>query len=326
MKREIFIIILFFMFISITPPLQATERTAHIGMIAFDTPFLAACKGLKAGMAEQGFVEGRDIVFSEYNVEKDKSRIPRLMEELATEKIDLVFTVTTPVVLRIRQPAEKHNIPIIFTVVADPVGAGLVSSLRHPETMSGISHIAFELVPRRLLLFKEAFPFLKKVAVFHDPAQKGLSRNNDNPELLAAANEAGVELVEFHIHNKEEMTRACAEITNRMVDGILMLPDTLTVAFFDQLVALSRREKLPMMVIDNMMLAKGGVMGYSPDFYDVGFQAAAMVKSVLDGVDPGNLPVQNPDKVKLEVSMKEVNRLGLAISPDFLIKADEIIR
>jgi len=181
-------------------------------------------------------------------------------------------------------------------------------------------------VPKRLLLFKEAFPHLKKVAVFYDPGQKGLCRNKDNPELQAAAQELEIEIVEFHIHNKEEMIKACSAITNKTIDGLFMLPDTLSAAFFDQLVELSRHEKLPLMVIDNMMLAQGGVMGYSPDFYDVGFQAAAMVNSVLNGIAPGNLPVENPDQVRLEVSLKEINRLGLSISPEFLIKADEIIR
>lgn len=325
MKSTTLPVIIFLIFITLTLPAQAAERTVNIGMIVFDTPFLAACRGLKAGLAENS-VQGANVVFHEYNIKKDKSRVPQIMRELAADKADLVFAVTTPLVLAVKPEAEKYNIPMVFTVVADPVGSGLVSSLLHPGTMSGISYIAFELVPRRLMLFAEAFPDMKKVAVFHDPNEKGLSRNNDNPELKAAAREADVELVEFHIHSKDDLRKTCAAITRRTVDGIFMLPDALSAASFDVLVQLSRREKLPLMVIDNMLLAKGGVMGYSPDFYDTGFQAAAMVKSVLKGVDPGELPVQNPDKIKLKVSLKETNRLGLMISPQFLIKADEIIR
>ena len=325
MKNILLVLILFSgSFLSF--PAHAADRVIKIAMIAFDTPFLAACRGLRDGMAAQGYEEGRNIIFYEYNIAKDKSQIPSIMAKLAAEKVDLVFTVTTPVVLHVRPEAEKYHIPVIFTVVADPVGAGIVSSLRRPGAVTGISHIAFELVPKRLLLFKEAFPELKKVAVFYDPGQKGLSRNRNNPELQAAAREAGVKIIEYHIRNREDMEKACAEISRKTVDGLFMLPDAMSAALFGRMVELSRREKLPIMVIDNMMLAKGGVMGYSPDFYDVGLQAAGMVKSVLSGIDPGELPVQNPDQVKLIISIKEVNRLGLAVSPDFLIQADEFIR
>ncbi len=306
-------------------PAQAADKT-QIAMIAFDTPFLAACRGLRDGLAQLDLVEGRDVVLTEYNLENDQSRLSPLICELAAKKVDLVFAVTTPVALQVRDEAEKYNIPVIFTVVADPVGSGIVTSLRQPGTMSGISHIAFELVPKRLLLFKDAFPGLRKVAVFYDPGQKGLSRNRDNHELMAAAREAGVELVEFHVRDKDQMIRACAAITGKIVDGIFMVPDTIATAFFDQMLELSRREKLPLMVIDNLLLAKGGVMGYSPDFYDVGFQAANMIRCVMSGIEPGKLPVQNPDQIKLVVSLKEINRLGLTISQEFLTGADEILR
>ncbi len=325
MNRTLSALILFFIVIS-SVPARAADRAAHIAMIAFDTPFTAACRGLRQGMKNQGFIEGKDIVFSEYNIKKDKSMIPRLVAELAAQKTDLIFTVTTPVVLNVRQEAEKHNIPVIFSVVADPVGAGIVSSLRHPETMSGISHIAFELVPRRLILFKQAFPQLKKVAVFYDPDQQGLQRNLNNPAFQAAAREEGLEIITFHVHDKEEMARACATITGKTIDGIFMMPDAMSAALFGQMVKLSRREKLPMMVIDNMMLNMGGVLGYSPDFYEVGRQAAAMVTTVLSGTAPGMLPVENPDRIKLVVSLKEAKRLGLIFSADFLTRADEIIR
>ena len=326
MNSALAALILFFIIISTSVPIKAADRAANVAMIAFDTPFMAACRGLKEGMKKQGFIEGQNIIFSEHNIKKDKSIIPRLVNKLAAQKTDLIFTVTTPVVLNVRQEAGKHKIPVIFTVVADPVGAGIVYSLRHPETMSGISHIAFELVPKRLLIFKQAFPQLKKVAVFYDPDQQGLKRNLNNPAFQAATREAGLEIITFHVHNKEDMVKACATINRETVDGIFMLPDTLSAALFDQMVKLSRREKLPLMVIDNMMLGMGGVLGYSPDFFDVGSQAATMVKAVLSGTDPGMLPVENPDRIKLIVSLKEAKRLGLNFSPEFLTKADEIIR
>ena len=105
-----------------------------------------------------------------------------------------------------------------------------------------------------------------------------------------------------------------------------MLPDPLSVAHFKELLELSHRLKIPLMVIDNMLLQRGGVMGYSPDFYGVGVQAATIVDQIFKGTAPGDISVQNAEKVNLVISLKEVRKLGLEISDDILLQADEVLR
>ncbi len=302
------------------------ERDFRVGMIAFDKPFLEVCDGLVDGLEQFGFQRDGNIHYEIHHVDKNISKIPDILDSFAKNHIDLIFTVTTPVALAVKKKAEELNIPVIFTVVADPVGSKIVPSLQASGcAMSGISHIAFELLPKRLLLFKEAFPGLRRVAIFYNPQEKWLRENVNSPALHAAAAEAGIKFVEFHIKNEEEMDRICRSISSKDIDGLFMIPDPLAASLFGRIVKLSRREKLPLMVIDNMFLKKGGVLGYSPAFYDVGFQAASMVHSVFHGIQAGQLPVQNPDKVRLVVSLKEIQRLELDISDTFLSKADEII-
>lgn len=302
------------------------DKVVSVAMIAFGKPFLAACEGLIDGLEKYGFQQGENIHYEIHHVDKDTAKIPALLEAFAEKHVDFIFTVTTPVALAVKKKAAALNIPVIFTVVSDPLGSKLVSSLKKPGTMSGVSHISFELLPKRLVLFKEAFPGLARVAIFFNPQEKWLLEIVNNPALNAAALEAGLEIVEFHVKNEEEMDRVCASISNKDIDGLFMMPDPLAASLFDRMVELSRREGLPLMVVDNMFLKKGGVLGYSPAFYDVGFQAADLAHAVLHGIPVGQLSVQNPDKVRLVVSIKEIEWLGLDISDTFLSRADEILR
>ncbi len=298
----------------------------RIGMIAFAEPFLTVCEGLTDGLKKYGYQQGNNIYYYIHHVGQDTSKIPALLNSFAENHVDLIFTVTTPVALAVKKKAAELKIPVIFTVVADPVGSNLVPSLKMPGAMSGVSHIAFELLPKRLLLFKEAFPRLRKVAIFFNPQERWLLKNVINSTLNAAATEAGLEIVTFHVKNEEDIAKVSDSISSRNIDGLFMVPDPLVASLFSRLVELSRREGLPLMVIDNIFLKKGGVLGYSPSFYDVGLQASHMVHSVLHGIPVGQLPIQNPDKVKLAVSLKEIERLGLDISDTFLSRADEILR
>ncbi len=177
---------------------------------------------------------------------------------------------------------------------------------------------------KRLLLFAEAFPRLRRVAVFHNPEEKFLEGHIDQ-FFKVASTDTRTEIVDIQVRDAMEMKTACERLSRTEVDGIFMVPDPLPMALFGDLLACSRREKLSLMVIDNVLLAKGGVMGYSPDVYDVGFQAAGMAVNIFHGVKVGSLPVQNPDTIKLMVSLKEVKKLGLSITRDILRRADEVI-
>ena len=116
---------------------------------------------------------------------------------------------------------------------------------------------------KRLLLFAEAFPSMKRVAVFHNPEEKFLAGPIEQFQKLVST-DTRIEIVDIHVRNAMEMKIACKRLSKMAVDGIFMVPDPLPMAMFGDLLICSRREKLPLMVIDNMLLAKGGVMGYSP--------------------------------------------------------------
>ena len=303
-------------------------------VLAYARPFFKAADGLKDGLRHLGLRPGREVVFAIHELNRDLGRITALLPKkdgLPENSWDLVFTITTPVTQAVKKIVEKQGlqIPVVFTVVADPQGSGIVGDLRRPGGwFSGVSHSSLELLPQRLLLFKDAFPKMHRLLVFFNPDEEISRRSYDCSLLHRAARDCGVELVARRVRNGGELKRQCAQLRARpgSVDGIFMLPDAFSVAHYDSLLKLSRDLKLPLMVIDNMLLERGGVIGYSPDFYDVGIQSAVIVKHILDGIQPGEIPVQNADRVKLVVSLREARSLGLKPSSEILLRADEVLR
>lgn len=305
----------------------SAETPKHIGVIVFGAPFMAAARGFEDGLAEFGLdAAAGTVVLDVHDVGGQTARIVPLVDALTTRRYDLLLTVTTPVALAVRRRLAGSGPPMIFTAVSDPVDSGIVGSLRHPGgRVTGISHLSFALLPKRLELFAAAFPARKRVAVIYNPDEPFLE-NHVQRFLLEAAFAFGIRLVELHARSVADMTAVCGKLRRERVDGIFMVPDPLPVACFDDLLSASRRERLPLMVIDNMLLDRGGVLGYSPDFYHVGRQAAAVAADILNGAAAGDIPVQNPRVVKLVFSQREADALGLEVDPAFYLRIDEIRR
>lgn len=301
----------------------------RVAVFAFAPPFMKAYEGLRAGLAGHGYKLDEEIIFDVHCLNQDISNVALLTEAAVAADYDLIFSVTTPVTQAVQAALISRgiDIPVVFTSVADPLGSKIVSDLRHPGgNFTGVSHLSIELLAQRLLLFKKAFPALRRVAVFYDPDEEISKRAFAQGYLLQAAGDAGIDLVVNQVRSHNEILNCCRNFTEGQADALFMLPDALSVAHFNELLELSHRFKIPLMVIDNMLLERGGVIGYSPDFYEVGFQAATMVEQIFKGILPGDIAVQNPEKVKLVVSLKEARLLGLELSDDILLQADEVIR
>ena len=304
-------------------------KTRHIGVIVYAQPFLKSYEGLREGLQKKSYRLDEELIFAVHSLNRNLSEVDPLVKKFAAADFDLIYTVTTPVTQAVKSCMLKNriNIPVVFTVVADPVNSRIVNSLRHPgANITGISHVSKELLPQRLLLFKKAFPEIKRMAVFFDPGEEVSKSSFKQPCLHRAAHDLGVELVVNEVRNLDEMMGACRGLTATDVDSIFMLPDALSVVYFKEFLKLSRRLRIPLMVIDNMLLKLGGVLGYSPDFNAVGIQSATLVDQIFNGVLPGDIAVQNPETVKLVVSLKELRSLGLEVSEEILLQADEVLR
>jgi len=302
------------------------DKPLLIGIISFDTRFLDAQRGLADGLSRQGFRAEQNIRYIIYDLKKDLSRIPSIVQQLQQQHCNLIMTITTPVVLAVKKSQhESRPIPVVFTMVSDPVGSKVVPSLQNPgEYITGIRYNAFAMMPKRLELFREAFPNMRHIAVFYNHGEAWIAEPV-HQIFLPAAKSLGFEVTSYDVCDKKSMIAAIHQFDGT-VEGIFMVPDPLAISFFSDLVALSRKNRLPIMVLDNILLEKGGVLGYSPSFYSIGQQAATMVGKILAGTNPGRLAIQNPKTIRLVVSLNEAKSLGLTLPDSFLVNTDAIIR
>ncbi len=317
----------------VAKPGASSGRVYRITVLAYARPFLPAAEGLQQGLRELGLQSGRDIVYDIYTLDRGLERVEPLLAAACRQRSDLIFSITTPVSRKLKEAMTEAGaacrMPVIFAVVADPLGSGIVADLRHPGgNFTGVSHCSLELLPQRLLLFKQAFPAMRRVVVFFNPDEEISKRSYEYRLLHRAARDCRLELLVRKVRSQRELKLCCRRLQERSVpvDGIFMLPDAFSVSHFKSLLNLSRTLKVPLMVIDNTLLRQGGVMGYSPDFFAVGRQAAVLVKQIFAGISPGEIPVQNADRVKLMVSLREARRLGLTINSELLMRADAILR
>ncbi len=296
-----------------------------VAIISFDTKFLDADRGFRDGFSDKKYSDGK-IRYVLYDLKQDLTKIPTIIKELRQQKCDLIMTITTPVVLAVKKAMGEINpIPVIFTMVGDPLASQVVSTLQNPGGyITGISYNAFAMMPKRLELFRKAFPEMKTIGIVYNHGFSWLATPIKDI-LHPAAEGLGFTVSQYDVRDQEQMNLLVKDFDGA-VEGLFMVPDPLSIAFFDQLLELSRKEKLPIMVQDNILLQKGGVLGYSPSFYSVGKQAAAMAEKVFSGTRPARLAVQNPYEIQLIVSLKETEKLGLHLSDAFLSDADIIVR
>lgn len=301
------------------------SKPVLIAVISFDTHFLDAKRGLAAGLEQSGYGADR-VRYAVYDLKKDLSLVPGVVRELKQQHCDLIVTTTTPVVLAVKKAMlEVGAIPLLFTMVADPVGSRVVPSLQSPgDAITGISYNAFAMMPKRLELFREAFPDMENIAVFYDHSTAWLA-SPVRENILPAAQSLGFQVIQYDVRSKKDMVTVTQQLAPG-VEGLFMVPDPLNISFFGDLLDLSRKKKLPIMVIDNMLLKEGGVLGYSPSFYSIGLQAAGMAAKILNGTSPGRLSVQNANAIQLIVSLKEADRLALKLSDSLLSSADILLR
>ena len=330
MRFSTFAFIFLIFFSSLLLPASGFTTTQNkqftIATIAFDTQFLDTQQGLKSKLAQLGFHEGVNIHYLVYDLKKDLSSIPEIINALHQQNCDLILTITTPVTLAVQKALQGTKpIPVVFTMVADPLGSGIVHSLQKPGgNITGISYNAFAIIPKELELFREAFPQLQRIALIYNHSEDWLS-NPVKKIVIPAANKLNFMITEYNVSNQLEMDLLLKSFDSK-IQGIFMLPDPLVVSFFTDLVTLSRKYKLPMMVVDNTLLIKGGVMGYSPTFSAVGRQAGTMVNKILSQTPAGQLSVQRTRNLQLIISLREANLLGITMPAAFLRQSDRIIR
>jgi putative ABC transport system substrate-binding protein len=218
---------------------------------------------------------------------------------------------------------QTRTIPIVFSGVIDPIGAGLITNLAKPGgNLTGTLLYEESIVGKWLSMLKEISPAMARVALLTNPKT---SSQAFNQAAKVFAQSLAVELVPFSVEGAADIERAIESFARVPNGGLLVLPDLTLVTHRDLVIALVARHRLPAVYQARFWVAAGGLMSYGTDRIVASRQVAYYVDRILRGEHPTDLPVQGPTKFETTLNLRTANALGLAVPPGLLVAADEVI-
>ncbi len=275
------------------------------------------------GLRELGYVEGQNIIVEYRGAEGREDRLPTLLADLVQLKVDVIVAPS-----RVAAQVAKQTtatIPIVYMGGADPVAAGLVTSLARPGgNITGILELSRELTAKRLQLLKEAFPRISRVAV--------IAKAEDPPnaqwfeEMKAVAPSLGLKLQPLEIQGPADLKTAFKAATRGRADALVELPNPLFHANRKLIVEFAAKHRLPSIFHSRDFVDAGGLMFYGENDKDTLRRLVAYVDKILKGAKPADLPVEQPTKFELVINLKAAKQIGLTIPPNVLARADKVIR
>jgi len=278
--------------------------------------------GLRDGLQELGYGENEDFVLGIRFTQGDLAALPAAARDLVQYGVDLIFTAQESPAKAAQMATTK--IPIVFVAVGNPVKLGLVQSFARPGgNITGVTELHAELGPKRLEVFQELIPGLKRVMFPYDPTEAATVVEAE--VYREAARRLGIELVEKAVRSEEEGQKTLAQVGKGEVDGILA-PFGSSLNLYGLVLEATSQPGIPTMFEEAFAVERGGLASYGPDIYESGRQAARLVDKILKGADPAEIPVEVNSKIMFTINLKVAKALGLTIAPEMLYRADRIIR
>jgi putative tryptophan/tyrosine transport system substrate-binding protein len=303
---------------------QELRKATRIGFLtrATDASVSTQIDAFRQGLRDLGWVEGKSVSIEYRDAKGQADRLPALAAELVALNVDVIVTVDTPPTQAAKQATS--TIPIVIAVSADPVGAGLVSSLGHPGgNITGLSLLAPETDQKNLELLKEALPKTRRVAMIFDPKNRGMMLRLNT--IKTAALNLAIELQSIPALSPNELAGALRAAANDPPDALIVL-SPIYAAYRDVVLEFAAKTKVPL-AVDTRGLAgePGALLSYGANLSELFRKASTFVDKILKGAKPADLPVEQPTKFELVINLKTAKALGITISPQLLARADEVI-
>ena len=305
---------------------QQLERARRIGVLntfaSDDADGQARNAAFLQALQPLGWTVGRNVRIDYRWGAGDAASTRKNAVELVALGPDVVLTSGAAGVAPLLETT--RSVPIVFVLVADPVGAGFVESLARPGgNATGFIALEYGFTAKWLELLKEIAPPVTRAAVIRDPTiTAGIGMFG---AIQSAAPSLGVEVSPINVRDPSEMERAITAFARFSDGGLIVTASALAMAHRDLIVALAARHKLPAVYFARPHVAVGGLAFYGPDIMDQYRRAAGYVDRILKGEKPADLPVQAPTKYELIINLKTAKALGLEIPPSLLARADEVI-
>jgi len=308
------------------PPSPAARPSKAVRIAILTTgysPWHSDTEGFRDGLKERGYVEGQNLTFDARASQGDTTRLPALAAELVRQSPDLLYCVAAPGAHACQKATS--SIPIVFTQAGDPVQLGLVRSLARPGgNVTGVGSLRAELTAKRLELFKELVPPLRRVLVTYD------SREPEERAAVASARTAaqrrGLTLLERSITAALDIEPGLGTLAPGGRDGILVVQSGVNLNIPGRSLEVATSNRIPTMYPASFWSNFGALASYGADQYLQGRQAARLAHRILSGTSPAELPVELPDRIEFIVNLKTAKALALEVPAAVLLRADRVIQ
>jgi putative tryptophan/tyrosine transport system substrate-binding protein len=304
----------------LTASAQQQGKIVTIGILAIE-PW-PPIETFRRALYDLGYIEGKNVRFEYRYAKGDNERLPELANELVGLNVDVILTWGTDAALAAKQATT--TIPIVMGTIGDPLGIGIVTNLAHPGgNVTGFSSRAAELEAKRLQLLKELVPGLSRVAILFNPT------NHYMPLALQSARKGAqvlhVSLAVYEVHDTTTLDAAFVTLTKDRPDALMIPADTFLVSQRSRIAQFAIENKLPSIYSFHEYIEAGGLIAYTPNYYDLFRRAASYVDKILKGTKPGELPIEQPTRFLLLVNLQTARALGLAVPPRLIARADKVI-
>jgi putative tryptophan/tyrosine transport system substrate-binding protein len=304
---------------------QQRERIRHIAVLmgeGDDPQGQSWIAGFRQGLAELGWLDGRNVQVDVHWGGADIDYIRRTAAELARSNPDVILPHTSRVLNAVREAT--RDIPVVFVATSDPVGLGFVQSLAHPGgNLTGFMLYEVSVAGKIVQLLKEIAPHISRVALLASP--DNLSVTGYWKSIQEVSKAVGLDPTYFPVRSVADIEAAILDFARAANGGIVLPPDATMITHRDVIIALAARHQLPTIYSFRADVRRGGLMCYGPDEGDLFRRAASYIDRILKGERPADLPVQAPTKFELAINMKTANALGLNVPTHMQLIADEVI-
>ncbi|MFL5091397.1 MAG: ABC transporter substrate-binding protein [Xanthobacteraceae bacterium] len=323
MKRRAFI---FALGSAAALPLAARAQQSAMPVIGYVNSGTAGANvkniaAFRAGLTEDGFVEGKNVAIEFRWAENQFDRLPALVTGLINRPAAVIVGNT---LAALRAKAATATIPIVFTTGSDPVRDGLVTSLARPGgNVTGVVFIAGDLGSKRLELLRQFIPKVRTIAMLVHP--NTAETETERKEIQVAAQKMGLSLIILDVTSGGDIEAAFATLAARGADSLLVGTGTFTFNSREQIVSLAARQAIPAMYSAREYTDAGGLMAYGSSISGAYRQASLYAGRILKGEKPANLPVMQSTRFEFVINLKTAKILGLEFHPQLLATADEVI-
>jgi len=300
---------------SFTALAQQTKPT--IGWLTGALPPRDFIDAFRRGLAEIGFLEGRDVIVEYHTTDGHPERLPGLAADLVLQKVAVIFAETTASAVAAK--TATRAIPVVFEMGGDPVELGLVASLSRPGgNLTGVVSLGAEIAAKR-----QSVPATESIAMLVGPADPYTQAETAN--VQSAARTLGLRLLLFNATTESEIAAAFATLVEQRAGAVLLTAHTQLVPRMGQIVSLAARHALPTMFPRSSEAREGGLSSYGPVLNDNFRLAGAYTGRILKGEKPADLPVQLATRFEFAINLKTARAIRLEIPPLLLALADEVI-